>query len=418
MFALVDCNSFYASCEQVFRPDLRGKPVVVLSNNDGFVVARSAEAKALGIPDLVPFFKIEGQLKRHGVTVFSSNYALYGDLSRRVVDTLKGFASDVEVYSIDEVFLTPWTPDGDVKQFGHTLKRAVWKNVRIPVGVGMAPTKTLAKLANRAAKKIDALQGVCILERDDQREWLLRKVPTKDIWGVGGRYAKRLAALGIHSGWELACADPKRIRRHFGVTLERTLMELRGVSCLELEEIPSPKKEIYCTRSFGEKAHTLEPILEATALYASRAGEKLRAQQQLATSMYVFLQTSPFDNNPHSNAATIQLPYPTDDSRILVKYAQYAVAKLFKEGFAFLKSGVGLLDLISKEHLQHDLFSNGQPIRSTKLMAVMDKINQEFGRGTVCVAAEGTRKKWRMRQSHKSGRATTAWDELPIAKCR
>lgn len=240
------------------------------------------------------------------------------------------------------MFLTPWAPDGDLKQFGHALKRAVWKNVRIPVGVGMAPTKTLAKLANRAAKKIDALQGVCILERDDQREWLLRKVPTKDIWGVGGRYAKRLAELGIHSGWELACADPKRIRRHFGVTLERTLMELRGVSCLSLEDLPSPKKEIYCTRSFGEKAHTLEPILEATALYASRAGEKLRAQQLLATSMHVFLQTSPFDINPHSNTATIQLPYPTDDSRILVKYAQYAVAKLFKEGFAFLKSGVGL----------------------------------------------------------------------------
>jgi len=417
MFALVDCNSFYASCEQVFRPDLRGKPVVVLSNNDGFVVARSAEAKALGIPDLVPFFKIEGQLKRYGVTVFSSNYALYGDLSRRVVDTLKGFASDVEVYSIDEVFLTPWTPDGDVKQFGHTLKRAVWKNVRIPVGVGMAPTKTLAKLANRAAKKIGALQGVCILERDNQREWLLRKVPTKDIWGVGGRYAKRLAELGIHSGWELACADPKRIRRHFGVTLERTLMELRGVSCLELEEMPSPKQQIYCTRSFGEKAHTLEPILEATALYASRAGEKLRAQQQLATSMHVFLQTSPFDSNPYSDAAVIQLPYPTDDSRILVRYAQYAVTKLYKEGFSFLKSGVGLLELSAKELLQRDLFSEGQPLRSTKLMTVMDKINQEFGRGTVYVAAEGTRKKWRMRQSHKSRRTTTAWAELPIVRC-
>ena len=417
MFALVDCNSFYASCEQVFRPELRGTPVVVLSNNDGFVVARSREAKALGIPDLVPYFKIEDTLKRHNVTVFSSNYPLYGDLSRRVVDTLRPFSEDIEVYSIDEVFLLPWTPDGDLKRLGHELRRAVWRNVRIPVGVGMAPTKTLAKLANRAAKKVSALEGVCILEREDQREWLLRKVGVRDIWGIGGQYAKRLAELGIHTGWDLATADLKQLRARFNVGLERTVTELQGISCLGLEDVPSPKKEIYCTRSFGEKASCLPPILEATALYASRAGEKLRQQQHLASRMHVFLQTSPFDSNPYSDAATIKLPYPTDDSRILVRYAQFAVLKLFREGYAFLKSGVGLLDLVSKEHLQHDLFCPGQSPRSDRLMAVIDAINRDQGRGVVSLAAEGVHRKWAMRQNRRSQAYTTDWGQLPKAKC-
>lgn len=295
MFALIDCNSFYASCEQVFRPDLRGKPVVVLSNNDGFVVARSKEAKALGIPDLEPYFKVEHLLKKHGVTVFSSNYPLYGDLSSRVMQTLKQFSPEIEVYSIDEMFLRPANIFENLKDYGHLMRNAVWKQVRIPVGVGMAPTKTLAKLANRAAKKINALNYVCVLEREDQREWLLRKVPVKDIWGIGSRISARLNLMGIYTGWDLANADTKNLRRHFSVCLERTVEELNCISCLDLEELPPTKKQIYCTRSFGEKATELEPILQATSLYATRAAEKLRKQNHFVKTLHVILQTSPFD---------------------------------------------------------------------------------------------------------------------------
>jgi DNA polymerase V len=295
VYGLIDCNSFYCSCEQIFRPDLRGKPVVVLSNNDGCIVARSKEAKALGIPDLEPYFKLEPLLKKHGVHVFSSNYALYGDISARVVDTIRQFASDVEVYSCDESFVRPIDGlFGDYQEYGQQIKKAIWKQVRIPVGVGIAQTKTLAKLANKAAKKIPKLNHVCVLEREDQREWLLRKAATKDVWGVGTRISKRLADMGIHSAWDLANTNTKHLRQQFSVVLERTVAELNGVSCLELEEQPSPKKQIYCTRSFGEKQSELEPIKQAVALYASRAGEKLRKQNCLATNMVSAAPTTPF----------------------------------------------------------------------------------------------------------------------------
>lgn len=417
MFALIDCNSFYASCEQVFRPDLRGKPVVVLSNNDGFVVARSKEAKALGIPDLEPYFKVQHILRKHNVAVFSSNYPLYGDLSNRVVQTLKHYAADIEVYSIDEVFARPVKVFGDLKSYGQQMRNAVWKQVRIPVGVGMASTKTLAKLANKAAKKIAALDYVCILEREDQREWLLRKVPVRDIWGIGPQFSARLNLIGIYTAWELANANTKNLRRHFNVNLERTVEELNGVSCFELEEMPPTKKQIYCTRSFGVKATELEPILQATALYASRAAEKLRRQNHFVKTLHVFLQTSPFDKNNYSKSATIQLPYPTDDTRVIIQYARHAVSKLYREGYAFLKSGVGLIDIADKEFFQTDLFCAQQDTHTDLLMQTLDKVNHRFGKSTLYTAAEGIQKKWAMQQNFRSGGYTTSWQELPTIKC-
>lgn len=418
MFGLIDCNSFYCSCEQIFRPDLRGKPVVVLSNNDGCIVARSKEAKTLGIPDLEPYFKLEPLLKKHGVHVFSSNYALYGDISARVVETIRQYACDVEVYSIDESFVRPIDGlFGNYQEYGQQIKKAIWKQVRIPVGVGIAPTKTLAKLANKAAKKIPKLNHVCVLEREDQREWLLRKAATKDVWGVGSRIAKRLAEMGIHSAWDLAAADTTHIRTQFNVVLERTVKELNGISCLELEEQPQPKKQIFSTRSFGEKQTELDPIKQAIALYASRAGEKLRQQNCLATNMLVFLQTSPFGENHYSKSATIKLPHPTDDTRVLISYATFAISQLYKKGYRFQKAGVGLIDIHEKRHQQIDLFSPAQSEKSDNLMALIDKVNRLHGRGTVFCAAEGTHKKWTMKQARKSGALTSSWIELPTATC-
>jgi DNA polymerase V len=391
---------------------------VVLSNNDGFVVARSKEAKAVGIPYLEPYFKIEPLLRKHNVTVFSSNYPLYGDLSNRVVQTLRHYAAEVEVYSIDEVFVRPVSVFGDLKSYGEQMRNAVWKQVRIPVGVGMASTKTLAKLANKAAKNIPTLDHVCVLEREDQREWLLHQTPVKDIWGIGERLSARLNETGIYTGWELANANTKHLRRRFSVNIERTVEELNGVSCIGLEEIPPAKKQIYCTRSFGKKATTLEPILEATSLYASRAAEKLRTQNHLVKTLHVILQTSPFDKKPYSKSATIQLPYPTDDTRLIVRYARYAVEKLFREGFAFLKSGVGLIDIADKQFFQTDLFTKRQSAQTDSLMQTLDKINHRFGKGTLYTAAEGIQKKWAMQQNFRSRSYTSNWSDLPKAICR
>lgn len=417
MFALVDCNSFYASCEQVFRPELRGTPVVVLSNNDGCIIAMSKEAKALGFPAFAPFFKIRDLIKPHGVTVFSSNYALYGDMSSRVVETIRRYAADIEVYSIDEVFIRPLDIFGDMQSYGQQIRKSIWKEVRIPVGVGVASTKTLAKLANRAAKKINSLNYVCVLERDDQREWLLKKVPVGDIWGVGKRISAKLNAMNINSAWDLSRADAKNIRKHFSVCLERTIEELNGISCLSLEELPPEKKQIYCTRSFGEKVTEIEPILQATSLYASRAAEKLRKQNHLVKTIHVFLQTSPFDEKSYYQSVTVKMPYPTDDTRVVTSYARHAIEKLFVEGYRFQKSGIGLVEIMDKSFYQDDMFCHGQTKSSNELMALIDDVNKRFGKSTVFMAAEGMQKKWRMKQEHKSPGYTTEWSELPRVKC-
>ena len=414
MFALVDCNSFYASCEQVFRPDLRGRAVVVLSNNDGFVVARSRQAKALGIDDLQPFFEVEPLLRKHEVAIFSSNYPLYGDLSNRVMATLRGFGCPLEVYSIDEMFLSLDAAAEDARQCGQTIRSRLWKHVRMPVGVGIAPTKTLAKLANRAAKKVAGLDGVCVLDRPHQREWLLRRAPVTAVWGVGPRLGARLAELQITSAWDLATANPRRIRRHCSVSLERTLEELNGTPCLALEELPAAKKQIYCTRSFGRKARTPQPVLEAISLYAARAAEKLRAQRHLALSLHVFLHTSPFEPNFHAASDLVKLPYPTSDTRVITALARQTAARLYAPGHAFLKAGVGLLELVGRSQHQADLFHPGQSRRTDRLMQVMDRINRVQGRGTLFLAAQGVSRPWYMRQQFTSPQYTTRWQDIPV----
>lgn len=416
MFALVDCNSFYASCEQVFRPDLRGKPVVVLSNNDCFVVARSKEAKALGIPDLEPFYKVEHILRKNQAAIFSSNYPLYGDLSNRVMQTLCHYSPHIEIYSIDEMFLSLQGFSDDLKAYGLEIKQRVWRDIRIPVSVGAAPSKTLAKLANWAAKKIPACQGVCVLDSPHKWEWLLRRVPVTTLWGIASRQAARLAPLGISSAWDLACANPKAVRKHSSVCLERTIEELNGKACLQLEEYPSAKKQIYCTRSFGKKATHLHPVLEAISLYAARAAEKLRKQHHLALTLHVFIQTSPTMANFFSVSQTAQLPYPTDDSRVIASVAREVARQLYRPGHAFLKAGVGLIEITDKSYQQFDLLHQGQSRQADRLMAAMDQINCREGKGTVFLASQGTSKPWYMRQSYRSPQYTTRWLDIPKVK--
>jgi len=413
VFALVDCNSFYASCEQVFRPELRGKPVVVLSNNDCFIVARSKEAKALGIPDLEPFYKVEHILRKHQVVVFSSNYPLYGDLSNRVMLTLSHYSPNIEVYSIDEMFLSLKGFSCDLKAYGQEIKNRVWRDVRIPVGVGMAPTKTLTKLANWAAKKIPACDGVCVLDEAHKWQWLLHRVPLTSLWGVGKRQATRLTSLGIYSAWDLASANPKVVRKHSGVCLERIIEELNGNACLQLEEIPSTKKQIYCTRSFGEKATSLQPVLEAVSLYATRTAEKLRKQNHLALTLHVFIQTSPMMANYLSVSQVVQLPYPTSDTRLIVGAAREAARRLYRPGHAFLKAGVGLVDIRDKRYQQFDLLHQGQNLQADRLMLAMDEVNRSEGRGAVFLASQGTHKPWTMRQNYRSPQYTTCWQDIP-----
>ncbi len=417
MFCLVDCNSCYASCEQIFRPDLRDKPTVVLSNNDGFVIARSKEAKALGIEDLQPFFKIEATLRKHNVAIFSSNFPLYGDISNRVMNTLRLYSPQVEVYSIDEMFLYLEGIQQPLQDYGREIRNRLWRDIKMPVGVGMAPTKTLAKLANRAAKKIPKCNGVAVLDTAKKWDWMLRRTRIQDVWGIGSRLAQRLAVLDIYTACDLARANAREVRRHTSVNVARTIEELNGHSCLTLEELPPAKQQIYCTRSFGSKPSTLPPVLEAISVYAARAAEKLRQQQSFTGMLQIFLHTSPFDHMRYSNAGLVQLPYPTDDTRIIVSSARKVLKKLFKPGFHYMKAGIGLLDLSPRQYRQLDMFEAGQNINDDALMQVMDLINTRYGRNSVYIAAEGVHKKWFMRQAYKSPAYTTRWEELPCIRC-
>ena len=417
VFALVDCNNFYASCEKLFRPDLKDTPVVVLSNNDGCVVARSREAKLLGIKMGVPVFQIKAEMQRHGILAFSSNYALYADLSSRVMRTLEEMAPRVEVYSIDEAFLDLTGIESVISlvEFGQQVRERIGHWIGITVCVGIAPTKTLAKLANHAAKKYPATQGVVDLTNPDRQRRLLALVPVDDVWGVGKRLSKRLNALGITTALDLANASPRAIREQFSVVLERTVRELNGESCIELEEIPPTKKQIVCSRSFGVKVTQFELLREAVCEYATRATEKLRKEQQQAKVLTVFIRTSPFkDNEPqYSNSASGELLIPSSDTRDFIELANHLLKRIWKDGFRYAKAGVMLSDFYDPGMFQPGLFDDVS-IRSNsqQLMSVLDTINQS-GAGKVFFAGQGTKKDWSMKREHLSPAYTTRWDQLP-----
>ena len=418
MFALADCNNFYASCERLFAPRLEGQPVVVLSNNDGCVIARSNEAKALGIAMGAPYFKIEELIRRQGVAVFSSNYTLYGDLSRRVMQVLAGFAPRCEVYSIDECFLDFTGLPDDLTVYGLQLVRTVRQWTGIPVSLGIAPTKTLAKLANRLAKKGHGGTGpVLDWARLPAPDAALAAIPVEDIWGIASRSGAKLRQLGIADALALRNAEPKRLRAVFGVVMERIVLELRGVSCLPLELAPPPRQQIMVSRSFGVRLTAEDDLRAAVASFMARAAEKLRARQLYAQALNVFIHTSPFDTSRtgYANALTIPLAAPSQDSQLLIRLALLGLAKLYRPGYAYQKAGVLLLDLVPAGMQQATLFAPpvAETARSAALMTVIDRINQSFGRQTVRFGSEALSTQWKMRARLKSPAYTTRWDELP-----
>ena len=421
MFALVDVNSFYASCETIFRPDLQGWPVVVLSNNDGCIIARSAEAKRLGIKMGDPYFKCKDYFRQQGVVCFSSNYELYADMSNRVMTTLEEMCPRVEIYSIDEAFcdLTGVRNCRVLEEFGRELKDTVYRNTRLPVGVGIAQTKTLAKLANHAAKTWKATGGVVDLSNVERQRKLMALLPVDEVWGVGRRISKKLEAMGIKTVLQLADTDIRFIRKHFNVVLERTVRELRGEPCLGLEEFAPVKKEIVCSRSFGQRISTYEEMRQAICLYASRAAEKLRGEHQYCRFISAFVKTSPFAlNEPYyGNSTSVKLLTPTHDSRDIITAATKCLDAIWRDGYRYQKAGVMLGDFYSQGVAQLNLFDDNAPRKnSEKLMEVLDHLNAKDGRGTLYFAGQGIQSAWQMKREMLSPRYTTRFSDLPVVR--
>ncbi|MBP5977395.1 Y-family DNA polymerase [Brasilonema sp. CT11] len=414
MFALIDCNSFYASCEQAFNPALRSRPVVVLSNNDGCVIARSKAAKALGVPMAAPYFQIKKLCERHNVAVCSSNYELYGDISRRVMSILADFSTESEVYSIDEMFLN-FSGFDLLGVEAHALKivQTVWQWAWIPVCVGIGPTKTLAKVANAAAKK-QSKNGVFILQDQDTIKKHLAKTPIEDVWGIGRRTAEKLLQLGVKTAGDFTLLDARLVRQQFGVVYERTLRELQGVACLKLEDIEA-KKNICSSRSFSRPVTELAEMEQAVTLYMTRAAEKLRAQDSYAQAVMTFIQTNRFKplKPQHYAGKVVSLVSASQDTCVLIKAAIEGLRQGFKLGFQYQKAGVMLLDLIQNNERQFDLFTPAPDQKRETLMKTIDNLNNRFGRHTAFFGSAGLKHDWQMRCNHLSKRYTTQWDELP-----
>ncbi|HBY5418583.1 Y-family DNA polymerase [Klebsiella pneumoniae] len=417
MFALCDVNSFYASCETVFRPDLKGLPVVVLSNNDGCVIARSAEAKPL-VKMGEPYFKQKDMFRRHGIIAFSSNYELYADMSNRVMTTLEELSPRCEIYSIDEAFcdLTGVRNCRDLTDFGREIRETVLRRTHLTVGVGIAQTKTLAKLANHAAKQWQRQTGgVVDLSNLERQRKLMSLLPVEEVWGVGRRISKKLEYMGIDTVLKLADTDIRFIRKHFNVVLERTVRELRGEPCLGLEEFAPVKQEIVCSRSFGGRITEYHEMRQAICSYASRAAEKLRGEHQYCRFISAFVKTSPFAlNEPYyGNSASVKLLTPSQDSRDIITAATKCLDAIWRDGHRYQKAGVMLGDFYSQGVAQLNLFDDNAPRQnSEKLMEVLDHLNAKDGRGTLYFAGQGIQAAWQMKREMLSPRYTTRYSDL------
>lgn len=418
MYALVDANSFYCSAEQVFRPDWRGKPVVVLSNNDGCVVAANRQAKEAGIEKFKPFFQVKALCEQKGVIALSSNYELYADLSSKMMQVIGRYAPEQHIYSIDESFLSfercyPAIPC--LNTHGMKLRRAVWRECRLPVCVGFGPTLTLAKIANHAAKKIQGYNGVCVLDSEQERRTILSKLSAGDVWGIGKKIQAVLKFMGINTALELADYPPALARKEFNVEVERTIRELNGQSCKAWDQSRADKKQIYSTRSAGKRITDLESLRQALAKHANIASSKARQQKSLCKVMICFANSSPFDDKAVTRRAIHRFAYPTSDVTQITKAATLLAEELFCEGVRFYKIGVGLLDLTDGKHEQSDLF-NPMP-NDPKLMSVYDSLNQRYGSDTLFLGAQGIAQKWSMRREMLTPHYTTKWQDLPVIKC-
>lgn len=421
MIAIVDCNSFYVSCERLFRPALNGRPVGVMSNNDGCVIALSNELKALGVTLGTPAHHLKEQVNRGEVTLFSSNYELYGDLSSRVQAVLEEFSAGIEPYSIDECWVNfdGFAP-GQLEDHARELRRRVQQYTGIPVSIGVAPTRTLAKVASRAAKKVAGYDGVCVFHAGSpQTKGLLQRFELRDVWGVGRRLAGRLGDMGIHTAWDLRSRNAKEIRRRFSVTLERTVLELQETPAIEMMGVDFDRERIMTSRSFGRLTSDKGELREAIRQHAQRCAEKLRNQGSLCRAVLIFLRTNPHrqDLTQHNPSMIIELDRPTDDSREIVAAAIRTLERLYMPNRLYMKGGVMLMEIGSRSGEQLSLLSMPQcdadRARSEKLMGVMDTLNDKMGRGTIKIGMPSPGAAWHLRCAHRSPRYTTRWEEIP-----
>lgn len=411
MFALVDCNNFYATCEKVFRPDLSGKPIIVLSNNDGCVVARSAEAKAIGIKMGVPAFQIAEAIRRYDIEVFSSNYSLYADISHRVMRILGDLAPGLEIYSIDEAFLDV-RGIRDLQGFGKKIRQTVQKWTGITVSVGIAQTKTLAKIATHGAKKYPATGGVVELTDRARQQKLMGLMPVNEVWGIGRKLTQKLESLGIRTALDLAETDAQSMRRLFNVVVARAISELQGTPCLDLEEVRSPKKEIVSSRSFSKRITTIEDMRQAVSQYTERACRKLREERQFARSISVFIHTSPFATKPgYSNFCRASAAFHTGDTLVFCKLSAKILEQIWRNGFEYSRAGVMLSDFSSTLTRQRTFFDKPEK-DNRSLMAAIDRINNTVG--SINVAATGIQQSWTMKREKLSPAYTTKWKDIPV----
>ena len=416
MYALADCNNFFASCERVFRPELNGKPVIVLSNNDGCAVARSNEAKALGIQMGDPYFKLKPLIEQYGVAVFSSNFALYGDMSARVQEVLRGYAPFIEVYSIDESFLDlNGVERVDFDAYAKEISRECWRQTSIPVSVGIAPTKTLAKIASKLCKKYPKLQGGCYMHRPQDIEKVLRRFPVEDVWGIGHRSVKKLAEMNVRTAWDYAQLPESTVRGRFFTPGWRTWKELRGIPCIEFEDLIEPRKTICVSRSFSHDIFSAAEFSEQITTFAGKAVEKLRAQRSLVLQMVVFTCTNVFKENAPQMHGGVYVTFPdgTQDYRTVVVAAAEAARNLYRPGYGYKRGGVVFTRIEQEDAHMRSLFAdNASADRETRLSDAIDSVHRNFGTSALLFGIQGDGR-FHMSQDHKSPHYTTRWTDLP-----
>ncbi len=415
-FALVDCNNFYVSCEQVFNPKLYGRPVIVLSNNDGCIISRSAEAKAIGIPMGAPFFKFKVLLKQNNGVALSSNYALYGDMSSRVMSILEAQGHPIEIYSIDEAFLEIQNSDSFLEE-AKKIQKQIYQWTGLPVSIGIGPSKTLAKVANYFSKKHLQYKGVMDLSPKDSRDSLLTQVPVREIWGIGAQSEKKLKLAQIDTALDFRNTSEEWIRKIFGVVGLRILYELKGISCLDLEEISAPKKQILSSRSFGKEISNLETLKEAIAIFTDRAAEKLRQQKSKAGALGIFIQTNKHNekSSPYYNSSFKNLTQASSFTPYLIQEAHSLLEKIYRPEFSYKKAGIYLSDFSANTEMQTNLFQQEEAYSESKqdaLMKVLDKIQKRWGNEVIHWGSLGTQKDWKASCSHRSGSYTTRWGEI------
>ncbi|WP_415904059.1 Y-family DNA polymerase [Neptuniibacter sp. QD48_55] len=418
MYVLIDASGMYASCEKIFNPAIRKRPVVVLSNNDGCIVATCPIAKKMGIPKFGPYFKIKDQLDRAGVVAKSSNYELYADISSRMMELCASFAPEQHIYSIDECFLRfdHYIPPEGWNELGMKIRRKVWKEVRLPVGVGFGPTPTLAKAANHASKKLPGFSGVAVIDNDQIRKQILQQMEIRDVWGVGRRIGERLNLLGVKTAWQLAQTKPALMKKHFSILIANTAEELNGLTRISWDDVRSPKKQIYSTRSFGQRITGLTDLKQALATHATIAAQKLRAQESATSNIIVFAHNSIHDKESFfKRSAFHQFATPTCDTAVIVKVTSQLAEQIYQAGIRYYKAGIGLLEITTATPYQPDIFtpSADQP----ELMRCLDQINSKYGRDTLHLARQGIQQNFKMKRELLSPRYTTRIEDIPVVEC-